>query len=55
MGPQSAGAHPGPVCYRKRGHLAVTDANLVLGRLQPHVFPAIFGETEDQVPPFASL
>ena len=33
VGPESAGAHPGPVCYRKHGHLAVTDANLVLGRL----------------------
>lgn len=31
VGPESAGAHPGPVCYRKNGYLAVTDANLVLG------------------------
>ena len=48
VGPESAGAHPGPVCYRKNGFLAVTDANLVLGRLQPDYFPNIFGEDEDQ-------
>lgn len=35
VGPESASAHPGPVCYRKNGSLAVTDANLLLGRLQP--------------------
>lgn len=39
VGPESAGSHPGPVCYRKQGHLAVTDANLILGRLQPEFFP----------------
>ncbi len=48
VGPESAGAHPGPVCYRKNGHLAITDANLVLGRLQPDNFPKIFGPNEDQ-------
>ena len=48
VGPESAGAHPGPVCYRKNGHLTVTDANLVLGRIQPGHFPHIFGSTEDQ-------
>ena len=48
VGPESAGAHPGPVCYRKHGHLAITDANLVLGRLHPGYFPKIFGPTEDQ-------
>lgn len=48
VGPESAGAHPGPVCYRKGGHLAVTDANLVLGRLQPEFFPHIFGADEKQ-------
>jgi len=48
VGPESAGAHPGPVCYRKGGHLAVTDANLLLGRVQPDLFPKIFGPTEDQ-------
>ena len=48
VGPLSAGAHPGPVCYRKNGYLTVTDANLVLGRLQPDYFPKIFGPDEDQ-------
>jgi 5-oxoprolinase (ATP-hydrolysing) len=48
VGPESAGAHPGPVCYRKGGHLTITDANLVLGRLQPGFFPHIFGEQENQ-------
>jgi 5-oxoprolinase (ATP-hydrolysing) len=48
VGPESAGAHPGPVCYRKQGYLAVTDANLVLGRVQPQYFPKIFGPSEDQ-------
>ena len=48
VGPESAGAHPGPVCYRKNGYLAVTDANLVLGRLQPDHFPHIFGADEKQ-------
>lgn len=47
VGPESAGAHPGPVCYRKGGPLTVTDANLVLGRLQPEFFPKIFGETKN--------
>ncbi|MEN8200589.1 MAG: hydantoinase/oxoprolinase family protein, partial [Thermodesulfobacteriota bacterium] len=48
VGPESSGAHPGPVCYRKNGYLAVTDANLLLGRLQPAHFPNIFGKDEDQ-------
>ncbi|KAJ1955068.1 hypothetical protein EC988_002085, partial [Linderina pennispora] len=48
VGPESAGAHPGPACYRKGGPLAVTDANLLLGRLRAEHFPSIFGETEDQ-------
>ncbi|MCI5163121.1 MAG: 5-oxoprolinase, partial [Candidatus Electrothrix sp. AX5] len=48
VGPESAGAHPGPICYRKKGYLTVTDANLVLGRLQPEYFPRIFGPDEDQ-------
>lgn len=47
VGPESAGAHPGPVCYRKNGYLAITDANLVLGRLLPEYFPKIFGPNED--------
>lgn len=47
-GPESAGADPGPKCYRKNGPLAVTDANLLLGRLIPDYFPKIFGPNEDQ-------
>lgn len=43
VGPESAGAHPGPVCYCKGGPLTVTDANLALGRLLPQYFPQIFG------------
>ncbi|KAL8938856.1 MAG: hypothetical protein Q9216_003672 [Gyalolechia sp. 2 TL-2023] len=50
VGPESAGAHPGPACYRKGGPLTVTDANLFLGRLLPEFFPKIFGEKEDQGP-----
>ncbi|XP_044860743.1 5-oxoprolinase [Mauremys mutica] len=48
VGPESAGAHPGPACYRKGGPLTVTDASLCLGRLLPHYFPHIFGPGEDQ-------
>ena len=48
VGPESAGAHPGPACYRKGGPLTVTDANLFLGRLLPDFFPKIFGQSEDQ-------
>lgn len=48
VGPESAGAHPGPSCYRKGGPLTVTDANLFLGYLRAEFFPHIFGETEDQ-------
>ncbi|UZP36101.1 hypothetical protein NXS19_003917 [Fusarium pseudograminearum] len=48
VGPESAGAHPGPACYRKGGPATVTDANLVLGRLLPEFFPKIFGENEDE-------
>ncbi len=43
VGPNSAGASPGPACYDRGGPLCVTDANLVLGRLQPEYFPKIFG------------
>ena len=47
VGPDSAGAHPGPVCYKKAGgRLAVTDANLALGRILPEFFPRIFGPGE---------
>ncbi|KAL7433624.1 hypothetical protein ACHAXM_003635 [Skeletonema potamos] len=48
VGPESAKAHPGPVCYRKNGYLAVTDANVVLGRVIPDYFPHIFGPNEDE-------
>ncbi|CAN1135282.1 5-oxoprolinase 1 [Linum perenne] len=48
VGPESVGAHPGPVCYRKGGELSVTDANLILGYVIPDYFPAIFGPNEDQ-------
>ncbi len=43
VGPQSAGAVPGPACYRRGGPLTVTDCNVVLGKLQPDYFPALFG------------
>ncbi|MDG4906693.1 hydantoinase B/oxoprolinase family protein [Mesorhizobium sp. WSM4898] len=48
VGPDSAGANPGPAAYRRGGPLAVTDANVMLGKLQPDVFPAIFGPGQDQ-------
>jgi 5-oxoprolinase (ATP-hydrolysing) len=48
VGPESAGAHPGPACYRKGGPLTVTDANLFLGRLLSDFFPKIFGQNEDE-------
>ncbi|KAJ5702401.1 hypothetical protein N7488_009949 [Penicillium malachiteum] len=48
VGPESAGAHPGPACYRKGGPLTVTDANLFLGRLLPDYFPKIFGPDENE-------
>jgi len=48
VGPDSAGAHPGPACYRKGGPATVTDANLFLGRLLPEFFPKIFGKNEDE-------
>src|SRR5262245_27405005 len=48
VGPDSAGANPGPACYRRGGPLTVTDANVLLGKLQPDFFPAIFGQNQDQ-------
>ncbi len=47
-GPDSAGADPGPACYRRGGPLTVTDANVLLGRIQPDHFPKVFGEHGDQ-------
>lgn len=43
VGPDSAGANPGPACYRRKGPLTVTDANLMLGKIQPGFFPSVFG------------
>ncbi|MEN9770130.1 MAG: hypothetical protein RLZZ180_1760 [Pseudomonadota bacterium] len=43
VGPQSAGANPGPASYRRGGPLAVTDANVMLGKIVPHWFPKVFG------------
>ncbi len=43
VGPESAGANPGPACYRRGGPLAVTDANVMLGKIQPRFFPQVFG------------
>ncbi|WP_426265522.1 hydantoinase B/oxoprolinase family protein [Sphingomonas sp. LHG3443-2] len=48
VGPESAGAQPGPACYRGGGPLTVTDCNLVLGRIVPELFPAVFGPDGDQ-------
>jgi 5-oxoprolinase (ATP-hydrolysing) len=48
VGPDSAGANPGPACYRRNGPLAVTDANVMVGKLIPDFFPKIFGPGQDQ-------
>ncbi|MFJ2833496.1 hydantoinase B/oxoprolinase family protein [Streptomyces sp. NPDC087263] len=48
VGPDSAGAEPGPACYRGGGPLTVTDANVALGRIQPAHFPRVFGPNGDQ-------
>jgi 5-oxoprolinase (ATP-hydrolysing) len=48
VGPKSAGAYPGPACYRHGGPLTVTDANLLLGRIQPEFFPRVFGRNADE-------
>ncbi|MEV7186397.1 hydantoinase B/oxoprolinase family protein [Kitasatospora sp. NPDC093102] len=48
VGPDSAGADPGPACYRNGGPLTVTDANLMLGRIQARHFPQVFGPDGDQ-------
>src|SRR6202021_2456049 len=48
VGPDSAGADPGPACYRRGGPLTVTDANVCVGKIQPAHFPAIFGAGGDQ-------
>ena len=48
VGPESAGADPGPACYRRGGPLTVTDCNVLLGRIQPEFFPRVFGPRQDQ-------
>ncbi len=48
VGPESAGANPGPASYRRGGPLAVTDANVLLGKIQPRFFPPVFGPRADQ-------
>ena len=48
VGPESAGAYPGPACYRHGGPPTVTDANLLLGRIQPEFFPRVFGPRADE-------
>ena len=48
VGPQSAGANPGPASYRRGGPLAVTDANVMLGKIQPAHFPRVFGPQGDE-------
>ncbi|MCC5860143.1 MAG: hydantoinase B/oxoprolinase family protein [Ectothiorhodospiraceae bacterium] len=48
VGPESAGANPGPACYRRGGPLTVTDCNVMLGKLQPEFFPRVFGPDGDQ-------
>jgi 5-oxoprolinase (ATP-hydrolysing) len=47
-GPQSAGANPGPACYRRGGPLAVTDANVMVGKIQPAHFPKVFGPNANE-------
>ena len=48
VGPDSAGADPGPACYRRGGPLTVTDANVLVGKIQPRHFPSIFGANGDE-------
>ncbi|MEO5863208.1 MAG: hydantoinase/oxoprolinase family protein, partial [Burkholderiales bacterium] len=48
VGPESAGANPGPACYRRGGQLTVTDANVMVGKIHPEFFPKVFGPTGDQ-------
>ena len=47
VGPESAGANPGPACYRQNGPLTVTDCNVMLGKIQPQFFPKVFGKNGD--------
>jgi 5-oxoprolinase (ATP-hydrolysing) len=55
VGPDSAGANPGPASYRRGGPLTVTDANVLLGRIQPDHFPRVFGVSGNEVLDFPSV
>ncbi|MEL6928109.1 MAG: hydantoinase/oxoprolinase family protein [Cyanobacteria bacterium J06600_6] len=48
VGPESGGSNPGPACYRRGGELTITDANVMLGKIQPQYFPAVFGKKGNQ-------
>ena len=48
VGPESAGANPGPACYRRGGPLTVTDCNVMLGKVQPNYFPKVFGHSGNE-------
>ena len=48
VGPESGGSNPGPACYRRGGRLTVTDANVMLGKIHPQYFPAVFGRDANQ-------
>jgi 5-oxoprolinase (ATP-hydrolysing) len=48
VGPDSAGANPGPACYRQQGPLTITDCNVLVGKIQPQFFPQVFGPNRDQ-------
>ena len=48
VGPDSAGANPGPACYRRGGPLTVTDCNVMVGKIQPEFFPKVFGKTANE-------
>src|SRR5207244_10167421 len=47
VGPESAGANPGPASYRRRGPLTVTDCNVMVGKIDPELFPKVFGASGD--------
>ena len=48
VGPESGGSNPGPACYRRGGALTITDANVMLGKIQPQYFPAVFSQDANQ-------
>ena len=48
VGPESGGSNPGPACYRRGGELTITDANVMLGKIHPQYFPAVFGRDANQ-------